>query len=284
MKRQRLAIIGFGRLGRACAEAIAESQDATLVGVVRHVGAEPAVAASPQQVRFVGHVRDVESVEAALVCVPAMLAAGVARELLQERVPLVECAMLEGKAFEAHHGAIAAAARQHRVPAVVGAGWNPGMLSLLRNAFEVLVTNGHTSLSDRPGVSLHHTEAAKNVPGVSGALATEHRDAQGRLHRYVYVELDIGADAEEVRTALAGDPLFVDQETLVFPVDSVQKLEQEGHGILLERRGTARSGAHQNLLLEGRFDVPTFAARVMLDAARRLPSLNAGAHRYSLWA
>jgi diaminopimelate dehydrogenase len=76
--------------------------------------------------------------------------------------------------------------------------------------------------------------------------------------------------------------LFAGEETLVFPVDSVLKLEQEGHGILLERRGTARSGAHQNLLLEGRFDVPTFAARVMLDAARRLPSLEADAHRYSL--
>jgi diaminopimelate dehydrogenase len=48
-------------------------------------------------------------------------------------------------------------------------------------------------------------------------------------------------------------------------------------------RGTASSGAHQNLLLEGRFDVHTFAARVMLDAARRLPSLKAGAHPFSLW-
>jgi diaminopimelate dehydrogenase len=52
--------------------------------------------------------------------------------------------------------------------------------------------------------------------------------------------------------------------------------------VLLERRGTARSGAHQNLLLEARFHVPTFAARVMLDAARRLPYLRPGAHRYSI--
>ena len=52
--------------------------------------------------------------------------------------------------------------------------------------------------------------------------------------------------------------------------------------VMLTRVDPARSGAHQNLLLEGRFDVATFAARVMLDAARWLPTLSAGAHRYSL--
>ena len=46
----------------------------------------------------------------------------------------------------------------------------------------------------------------------------------------------------------------------------------------------AEAGAHPSLLREARFDVPTFAARVMLDAARRLSQLGPGAHRYSLRA
>jgi diaminopimelate dehydrogenase len=133
-------------------------------------------------------------------------------------------------------------------------------------------------------VSLHHTEAAANAPGIRAALATEQRDAAGQVRRYVYAELAPGADPARVRAALEADPLFAGEETLLFPVESVAALEEAGHGVLLERRGTAASGAHQNILFEARFEVATFAARAMVDAARRLPHLGPGAHRYSLWA
>ena len=46
----------------------------------------------------------------------------------------------------------------------------------------------------------------------------------------------------------------------------------------------AEAGAHPSLLREARFDVPTFAARGMLDAARRVSQLRPRAHRYSLLA
>jgi diaminopimelate dehydrogenase len=165
---------------------------------------------------------------------------------------------------------------------IVGAGWDPGMLPLLRHAFEILIPRGETAVTDRPGISLHHTEAARNVPGIRGALVAERGGPEGRVTRYVYAELERGADPDFVRSTLAADPLFAGEETLLFPVASIAAME-EGHGVLVERRGTARAGAHQNLLLEGRFDVPTFAARVMLDGARRLAHLGPGAHRYSLW-
>lgn len=157
------------------------------------------------------------------------------------------------------------------------------MLPLLRRAFEVLVPGGRTTVTARPGMSLHHTEAAANIPGVEGALATESRDTEGRVVRYVYAQLDKGVDPATVRAALEADPLFAGEQTLLFPVESVAALAEEGHGILLERRGTAATGAHQNILLEARFDVPTFAARVMVEAARRLPAVKSGAHRYALW-
>jgi diaminopimelate dehydrogenase len=52
--------------------------------------------------------------------------------------------------------------------------------------------------------------------------------------------------------------------------------------VLLERRGSGAQGAHPSLLFEGRFDPVMFAARAMLDAARRVPSLAPGGHRYDL--
>jgi diaminopimelate dehydrogenase len=284
MARLRLAILGFGRLGRACAHAVQEDAELELAGVVRGPGAAAMLPAPFRQVEVAAHLRDLGRVDGALLCVPADAAGAVAHDVLQMRVSLVECAILEGAALEAHYGAIARAAAHHRVRAIVGAGWNPGMLPLLTRAFDVLVPSGHTSVTARPGVSLHHTEAAANVPGVDDALATETRDAEGRVTRYVYAQLAPGVDPARVRAALEADPLFAGERTLLFPVESIAALAEAGHGILLERRGTAASGAHQNILLEARFDVPTFAARVMVDAARRLPALKPGAHRYSLWS
>jgi diaminopimelate dehydrogenase len=278
--RLKVAIVGLGRVGAACLDAIRETPDLEPAGVVRR----PESGAAPHGVRTAAHVRDLGRVDAALVCVPAMQVGGVARELLQARIAVVECAILEDRVLEAHYAAIDDAARAHRMPAVVGAGWSPGMLPLLRRACEVLIPAGHTSVTDRPGASLHHAEAVRSVGGVRDALVTELPNAEGRRKRYVYAELAKGTDPAAVQAALAADPLFAGEETLLFPVESVSSLEAEGRGVLLERRGTARSGAHQNLLLEARFDVPTFAARVMVDAVRHIGELRPGAHRYSLWA
>ncbi len=284
MERRRLVIVGFGRLGTACVEAVREAGDIELVGVVRRPTSPMRLPAPFAAVPATAHVRDLGPVAGALLCVPPTETAGIAREILQMRVPVVECARVEGGAAAEHDAAIDAAASNHRVAAVVGAGWNPGMFNLFERAFALLVPKGATTLTTRPGVSLHHSEAARNIAGVAAALATEFRNGDGRLTRYVYAQLAKGADPARVQAALDADPLFAGERTLLFPVESIDTLEEEGHGVLLERRSTAPAGAHQNLLFEARFDVAGFAARVMVDAFHQLPRLKPGRHRYSLWS
>jgi len=283
MKRLKIAIVGFGRLGRACAENVRERHDLEVVGVVARPDATP-LPAPFGRLAVAGHLRDLpQQPQAALLCVPPSDATGVGCELLQQRIPVVECAALEGQARRAHYDAIGEAAHRHRVAAVVGAGWDPGLLPLLRRAFECLIPDGRTEQRDRPaGASLHHTEAARLVPGVRDALATEQRDAGGALTRYVYVELAQGATLAAAADAFRRDALFAGEATQVFEVDSVAALEHAAHGVVLERLGTARGGTHQNLLLEARFDIASFAARVMLDAARGIVALQPGLHLYSL--
>ncbi len=288
MVKLNIAIIGFGRVGSACALALRHADDLILAGVVRRPNALMKLRDPLGEVPVVMHVRDLKRVDVALICIPADAVLGVARELLQAQIPIVECAVLEGAALERHYSAIGEAARHHSVPAIVGAGWNPGILPLFERTFTTLVPDGYTKRTNRPGVSLHHTEAVESIPGVKGALATETRDAQGQLTRYVYIELEKSTKGpgetslEAVEAELVADPLFVGEQTRVFEVDSIAALE-EGRGILLERVGTERIGAHATLLLEGRFDVPIFTARVMVDAAKHIPGLRPGAHRYSLW-
>ena len=93
----------------------------------------------------------------------------------------------------------------------------------------------------------------------------------------MYVELEKGADADKITDAIRADPLFVGEDTQVFPVESLTALEQEGRGVVLDRRGSPGRLGHQHLLLEARFDESILTAQVMLAAARAIPRLEPGA-------
>ncbi len=184
MKKSRLAIIGFGRLGRKCAEAIVSDQATELAGVVRR---PESLHEAGLKVPAVTHISELNQVDAALVCVPVDAVRGIAQALLQSRIPVVECARLHGDAFLEHKSEIHRAALHHKVPAIVGAGCDPGALSLFRSQFALLAPRGHTETRPHTGTSLHHTLAAAGIKGVKKALATEFRSGEGVLQRYVYV-------------------------------------------------------------------------------------------------
>jgi diaminopimelate dehydrogenase len=274
MKKPRLAIIGLGNLGRKCAEVIIADPATVLVGVVRRSG-NPA---SGLKAPVVTHISELKEVDAALVCVPVEEAMGMAKDLLQGRIPVVECARLHGEAFIRHKSEIHRAALLHKVPAIVGAGCDPGAFSLFRSQFALLVPHGQTETTLHTGTSLHHTLAAEGIKGVRKALATEIKSVEGVTQRYVYIELEPLADAAEVEDAIIHDPLFLDEQTLVFPVPNIAALEETNRGVLLERRSAAGASVHSSFLLEARFDEVWLAARMMIAAAKSLPSLQAGAH------
>jgi diaminopimelate dehydrogenase len=275
MKKSRLAIIGFGRLGRKCVEAIDSDQATELAGVVRRPESAPE---HRLQAPAVTHISELNQVDAALICVPVDAVMGIAQALLQSRIPVVECARLHGNAFLDHKAEIHRTALHHKVPAIVGAGCDPGALSLFRSQFALLAPHGHTETRLHIGTSLHHTLAAVGIKGVRKALATELPSGEGTLQRYVYVELEPSADAAEVENAIVNDPLFLDEQTRVFAVPSIAALEETDRGVMLERHAAAGDAGHASFLLEARYDEAGLAARMMLAAARALPFLKAGAY------
>ncbi|MBV2131699.1 hypothetical protein KRX52_02675 [Pseudomonas sp. MAP12] len=274
MKKRQIAVIGMGNLGRRCAELLLSDATLTLAGVVRRT---PAPLDWLGDIPVVGHVSELSAVDAALVCVPANMVRGQAQELLQHRIPLVECARLHGDAFAAHKTDMQRMAHLYRATAIVGAGCDPGLLSLFRSQFALLIPHGHTQTSLHAASSLHHTLAAQGIQGVRKALATEVKSADGQLQRYVYVELEAGADAAAVELEISLDPLYLDEQTLVFPVDSIAELEETNRGVLVERHAASGNASHAGLLLEARFNEIELAARMMLAAARALPLLHPGA-------
>ena len=224
------------------------------------------------------HIGQARDVDVALLCVPTNVVMETAYQILQHGIPIVDCATLHGEALHAHKNAIHKMAFHHRAPAIVGAGWDPGALSVFRSWFALLTPGGSTETRHQTGISLRHTTMARSVVGVKDALCAEARATDGKWQRYVYVELEEGADADAITQAIRSDPLFLGEDTQVFPVENLAELEQEGRGVVLDRRGPPGRLGHQHMLLEARFDETILTARVMLAAARALPQLEPGAY------
>ena len=278
-KGLRLGIVGFGRVGRASADVVLERKDLTLAAIVRRLDslAQPLPDVF-SKVPVVSHTAQVAHMDGALLCVPAAQVFEAAHDCLQHGVPIVESSILHGEAFQIHREAIHRLAVRFDVSAIVGAGWDPGALSLLRSLFGLLVPEGELATTHRVAASLHHTAMARQVRGVKEALCTEQVAADGARQRYVYVEVEPGVDVAQLSAAIRADPLFLQDDTHVFPVESIAALEQEGRGVVLERRSGLGSQGHQRLLFEARFDDAMMTARTMVAAARALPGLSPGAH------
>lgn len=281
-KPLRLAVVGLGRVGRACAELIALSHDLAVGAFVRRSvsGAEE----FPDHLRHIPlatHIGQVKDVDGALICVPTNAVMETASHTLEHGIPIVDCATLHGEAFQRHKEGICTLALHHKAPAIVGAGWDPGALSMLRSWLALLTPGGMTETTHRPGITLRHTASIKGIVGIKDAMCTEFRAPDGRLQRYVYVELEKGANADLVAETIRTDPLFLGEETQVFPMESLASFEQEGRGVVLDRRGSSHRLGRQHFVLEGRFDEAAVTAEVMLAAARTLPALEPGA--YSLF-
>ena len=143
------------------------------------------------------------------------------------------------------------------------------MLSLLRALFALLTPKGRTEITDRPSHSLRHGLAIDHA-GVEDVLRAEFPASDGKIQRYVYVKLREGADFEEVWQAIRSDPLFLDEESLVFPVERVALFEEAGRGVVMERRGAFGLTGRQFLMLEARFDITALTAEIMVATARVL--------------
>jgi len=282
MNRRGVAVVGFGKLGKACAHALQQQDQLALAGIVRRPERiTEKLPVTLGKIPVVAHVSELQGVDVALVCVPAEHVAGVAAELMQRKISIVECAVLQGEAWRHHRDELNRMANRYRVAVVVGAGWDPGVMSLFRSLFALLIPKGVTEVTHRPAMSLHHTVLTDTIPGIKGALSAElHTAAEARQH-YLYVELEDGTELRQVEDAIRNDPLFLGEDTMIFQVNSVAVLEEEGRGVVLERRGSTAEAGHHSILMEARFAESAFSAQIMLSGVRALATCRPGA--YSLF-
>lgn len=266
MKKVRAAIVGYGNIGRYVLEALQAAPDFEIAGVVRRAGAENKPA-ELNDYAVVKDIKELQGVDVAILCTPTRSVEKYAKEILVMGINTVD-------SFDIHTGIVdlrrelGACAKEHGAVSIISAGWDPGSDSIVRTMLEAIAPKGITYTNFGPGMSMGHTVAVKAIDGVKAALSMTIPTGTGIHRRMVYIELKDGYKFEEVAAAIKSDAYFVNDETHVKQVPSVDALLDMGHGVNLTRKGV--SGKTQNQLFEFnmRINNPALTAQVLVCVAR----------------
>lgn len=276
MKKIRAAIIGYGNIGQYALQALEAAPDMEVAGIVRRNGDtdRPAELASYPVVR---HISELKEVDVAILATPTRNVEQYAIECLQLGINTVDSFDIHSKIVELRQS-LSTTAKANDAVAIISAGWDPGSDSIVRSLMQSLAPQGISYTNFGPGMSMGHTVAVKAIEGVKNALSMTIPVGTGIHRRMVYIELEEGYTLEKVAADIKSDAYFVNDETHVIQVASVDELKDMGHGVNLTRKGV--SGATQNQLFEFnmRINNPALTGQVLVNAARATMKQSPGAY------
>jgi diaminopimelate dehydrogenase len=276
MNKIRVAVVGYGNIGKYALQALQAAPDMEIAGIVRRAGAEnkPAELADYP---VVSNIQELGHVDVAILATPTRSVEEYALKCLELGINTVDSFDIHGQIVDLRRTLDAAAKKAGKV-SIISAGWDPGSDSVVRTLMESLAPKGITYTNFGPGRSMGHSVCVKSKAGVRDALSMTIPVGEGIHRRMVYVELEEGADLAEVTKAIKADPYFASDETHVYAVDSVDALNDVGHGVNLVRKGV--SGTTHNQLFEFNMKInnPALTAQVLVNVARASMKQQPGAY------
>ncbi|MDU1905941.1 MAG: diaminopimelate dehydrogenase [Dysgonomonas sp.] len=275
MTKIRAAIVGYGNIGKFVLDAILTSPDFEVAGIVRRNPSE--IPAELKNYKVVASVKELDSVDVAVLCTPTRSVEEYAKECLALGINTVDSYDIHGGIVELRRN-LDKVAKESKAVSIISAGWDPGTDSMIRSMFEFMAPKGITYTNFGPGMSMGHTVAVKAIKGVKAALSMTIPLGTSIHRRMVYIELEEGYKFEEVAAAIKVDNYFVHDETHVTLVDSVDDLKDMGHGVNMVRKGV--SGDTQNQLLDFNMKInnPALTAQVLVASARAAMKQQPGAY------
>lgn len=291
----RIAIAGYGNLGRGTEAAIAQNPDMQLTGIYTR--------RDPDSVKPLGAsvpVRRLDDIEEFRQDIDVLILCGGSKNDLPEQGPALAARFNTVDSYDTHaripqyFEAVDAAARAGGNVALISVGWDPGLFSLNRLFGEVVLPQGDTYTFWGKGLSQGHSDAVRRVPGVRAAVqyTVPSPDAVDQVRsgsrptlttrqkhtRECFVVLETGADADAVREAIVTMPdYFADYDTTVnFVSEEVLQKEHSAmpHGGFVIRSGESGDGDKQvveySLSLESN---PAFTSSVLVAYARAVHRL-----------
>lgn len=246
----RVAILGYGNIGRAAEAAVNAAPDMELAGIYHH-----------------NDSLDDMQADVALVCTPTREVEVFAKRLIEKGICTVDSFDIHTQIY-ALRQSLTAVNKANNAVSIISAGWDPGSDSVVRALLLAMAPKGITYTNFGPGRSMGHTVAAKAIDGVKDALSMTIPLGTGVHRRMVYVELEEGANVKEVEQRLLNDDYFVHDETHMIVVDSVDALNNVAHGVNMVRDGVSGDTHNQRFAFNMTINNPALTGQIMVSCAR----------------
>lgn len=286
----RIAIAGYGNLGRGTEAAIEKAGDMTLVGVFSRREPSAVKLLTPDvPVHRLDDIADFRhDIDVLILC-------GGSKNDLPTQGPALAGMFTTVDSFDTHaripeyYDTVDKSSKAGNNIAIISVGWDPGLFSLNRLYGEAILPQGDTYTFWGKGLSQGHSDAVRRVAGVRGAVQYTipvpeaidrvRRGLQPKLStrekhtRECFVVLEEGANAEQVKHAIMTMPdYFADYDTAVhFISEETLRLEHAAmpHGGFVIRSGTTAAGDKQVMEYSLALDSnPGFTSSVLVAYAR----------------
>ena len=291
----KIAICGYGNLGRGVESEIKKSEDMELVAIFTRRNPEDLTIASNTPV---ANINDMENwkdkVDVVIMC-------GGSATDLPEQVPLAAKMFNTVDSFDTHakipeyFSAVNTSAISANKTCLISGGWDPGMFSVMRVYANSILSNGSTYTFWGKGVSQGHSDAIRRVPGVKDArqYTIPIEDAMGRVRngenpklttgekhtRECFVVAEEGADKNEIERQIKTMPNYFDEYHTDVHFISEEELKQNHsklpHGGFVIHSGETGDGNKQIIEYSLKLDSnPEFTSSVLIALARATYRLN----------
>ncbi|MBE7030120.1 MAG: diaminopimelate dehydrogenase [Ruminococcaceae bacterium] len=291
MEQIRVAIAGYGNLGRGVELAISQNKDMELVGVFTRRGPEGVQTASGVPVyRMSDAASHADEVDVMILC------GGSATDLPEQGPELVKL-FNTVDSFDTHakipeyFETVDEAAKAAEHIGLISVGWDPGLFSLQRLLFESALPEGETYTFWGKGVSQGHSDAIRRVAGVKNGIqytipvesavdAARSGDnptltTRQKHLRECFVVAEDGADKAQIEQEIKSMPnYFADYETIVhFITEEELKRDHSAmpHGGFVIRGGGTGEGGKTRHVMEFSLKLesnPQFTSSVLVAYAR----------------
>ncbi|MCL2572120.1 MAG: diaminopimelate dehydrogenase [Defluviitaleaceae bacterium] len=277
MVKIKIAIVGYGNIGKGVYEAVSAAPDMEVAGVVLRDISTAKAKGVPADLKVAGHVTELGKVDVALLCIPSRSVPSTAEELLSQGIHTVDSYDIHSDIYELRER-LSAFGKKNNSVAIIAAGWDPGTDSMIRAILEAAAPKGLTYTNFGPGMSMGHTVVAKSKPGVKNALSVTIPSGTGLHRRMVYVQPEEGVSFDDIDKGIKSDPYFSNDDTHVILADDIDALQDMGHGVNMVRKGV--SGTTHNQLFEFCMTInnPALTAQIMVSAARAATRQSAGCY------
>ena len=287
----KLAIYGYGNIGRGVEAAVRQNPDMTLTGV--YTRRDPASVKTKTGVPVyaaadIGKHKD--EIDVLMICGGSATDLPVLTPMLARDFNVVDSFDTHARIPE-HFASVDASAKAGGHTALISGGWDPGMFSLNRLYANAILPQGSDYTFWGRGVSQGHSDAIRRIPGVADARqytvpVPEALEAvrsgkcpelttRQKHTRECYVVAKEGADKAAIEQAIKTMPNYFDEYDTTVTFITAEEMARDHaelpHGGFVIRTGVSGLSSEHTHTIEYRLTLdsnPEFTALVLVALAR----------------